>query len=197
MGWEERTEDSIYVLFLPKKKKNYTINDSHLRPHSVFPQDTPYMRELHWNQVWGRKKERAPFCNQGQPVQTPAQQFPPPSQASLLPSHLFSHPQMGKWSTQLWSEPSRGWVSLIAGPFASFSCHKANTFFLPDIATAWLYPSVFQHQPQGSIWDPRAQREEKLSNFRGRGFLGDPLSSLIILDLIFQLPILPTNPPSP
>ena len=47
MGWEERTEDSIYVLFLPKKKKNYTINDSHLRPHSVFPQDTPYMRELH------------------------------------------------------------------------------------------------------------------------------------------------------
>ena len=48
VGWEERTENSIYVLFLPgeKKKKNYTINDSHLWLHSVFSQDMPYRREL-------------------------------------------------------------------------------------------------------------------------------------------------------
>ena len=129
-------------------------------------------------------------------------QFRPLHSSFLHPLRQpFSHLTSSSTLNGQMVDPARKWA--LAGMSQPHS--RALLFlFLPQgqhLLPPWHchssrhYPSVFQHQAQGSIWDPRAQREAKFSNFRGRGFLGDPLSSLIRLDLIFQLPVLPHQPP--
>lgn len=107
---------------------------------SIFSRDLPYMKELKWNQMRGSKKERAPesFCDWGQPIQTFDGRSP---WAAFLhcPSSALCRWTNGRCNPEM----SGCEVShLRAGPLASFSCHGANTFFLPEAATALLAPCL-------------------------------------------------------
>lgn len=179
---EERTENSIYVLFIPKKKKKKKLyqNDSHLRPHLVFPQDIPYMRELHWNQVWGRKKERAPFCNQGQSVQTPSAGS---STVLGIPfSHLTSSPtsngQMVRPSSEVSLCGDEPHSRALCFPFPATRPTPSSPT-LPQPGFTLLLSSSTNYKEASETPE---LRERRMEYFRGRGFQVTPcplLSRLI------------------
>lgn len=193
-GWGGREGPKVlFMLFFFLKKKIHALNASHSRLYSIFLQDSPSIRELKQNQVRGRKKERHLLLSvievgQFRPLHS---RFICPSWAALLQFPLCSHPQM--------VDPTLKWVGVgVSQPHSRASGFLflpwGNTFFLPEAATAWLAPLSSCLDLQRSIWDPRAQREAKFSQFRERGFLGTwgclPSVTLTGLGLIFQLSIL-------